>query len=411
MFPTPAKFSFLSGLFPALPFSLLDMVLLAGILWLVTKRKDIFYEKNNVLEFDTSVRIKGLLAVLIVLHHLSINTPGTMLFQAFTSIGTMVVAVFFFYSGFGLMGSYLKKPNYLRGFFSKRIVKLLIPYCMALLITYYVTLLTQYKLTPHEIVQSFFDSDPVVPYSWYVLAILFFYTLFYLSARLFPHKAVINGVILVGTICYCFYSITQVSFSSWWLSSCFSFFAGVHWASYREVYLARIKNTRKLIIAAAILAGLGEIAMGVQFLTSGFSLETLKQVREISDWVMTRPLPILFLNVVCFSMVIVFFCIMERVKLNEKVFGFLGKISFEIYLYHGLVMLLLRNAFWYLPGDLPYSLCVMGLSIALAWLMHKVHNFSISFTVFPQKYCLSPAACGEKRLSDKREAFFYMNNL
>lgn len=48
----------------------------------------------------------------------------------------------------------------------------------------------------------------MVPYSWYVLAILFFYTLFYLSARLFPHKAVINGVILVGTICYCFYSIT-----------------------------------------------------------------------------------------------------------------------------------------------------------------------------------------------------------
>lgn len=151
--------------------------------------------------------------------------------------------------------------------------------------------------------------------------------------------------------------------------------------------------------------------MGVQFLTSGFPLETLKRVKEISDWVMTRPLSILFLNVVCFSMVIVFFCIMERVKLNEKVFGFLGKISFEIYLYHGLVMLLLRNAFWYLPGDLPYSLCVMGLSIALAWLMHKVHNFSISFTVFPQKYCLSPAACGEKRLSDKREAFFYMNNL
>lgn len=89
---------------------------------------------------------------------------------------------------------------------------------------------------------------------------------------------------------------------------------------------------------------------------------------------MTRPLSILFLNVVCFSMVIVFFCIMERVKLNEKVFGFLGKISFEIYLYHGLVILLLRNAFWYLPGDLPYALCVMGLSIALTWLMHKVHG-------------------------------------
>lgn len=147
----PAKFPFLSGVFPAIPFSLLDMVLLAGVLWLVAKRKDIFYEKNNVLEFKTSVRIKGLLAVLIVLHHLSINTPGTLLFQAFTSIGTMVVAVFFFYSGFGLMESYLKKPNYLRGFFSKRIVKLLIPHCMALLITYYVTLLTQYKLTPTKL--------------------------------------------------------------------------------------------------------------------------------------------------------------------------------------------------------------------------------------------------------------------
>jgi len=57
----------------------------------------------------------------------------------------------------------------------------------------------------------------------------------------------------------------------------------------------------------------------------------------------------------------------------------LGNISFEIYLYHGLVMYLLRNPRFYCRIDYLYVILVIGLSIILAKLMNiannKIYNF------------------------------------
>ena len=71
--------------------------------------------------------------------------------------------------------------------------------------------------------------------------------------------------------------------------------------------------------------------------------------------------------------------ILEKVRLNDKVFTFLGNISFEIYLYHGLVMYLLR---FYCRIDYLYVILVIGLSIILAKLMNiannKIYNFNMN---------------------------------
>lgn len=61
-------------------------------------------------------------------------------------------------------------------------------------------------------------------------------------------------------------------------------------------------------------------------------------------------------------------------RLNDKVFTFLGNISFEIYLYHGLVMYLLRNPRFYCRVDYLYAILVIGLSIILAKLMNIANN-------------------------------------
>ena len=78
-----------------------------------------------------SNKIKGLLALLIIIHHLSIYIKDTILLKVFTIVGVIAVSAFFFYSGYGLMTSYLKKENYLKDFWNKRIMKIVIPYIIA----------------------------------------------------------------------------------------------------------------------------------------------------------------------------------------------------------------------------------------------------------------------------------------
>ena len=145
--------------------NIVDIVFLIGIICLIIKRKSIFNANNDVLDKYNSNKIKGLLALLIIIHHLSIYIKDTILLKVFTIVGAIAVSAFFFYSGYGLMTSYLKKENYLKDFLNKRIMKIVIPYIIAIIFTILVYLLTG-QLTPRKIFNSLVEGEPVVRFSW-----------------------------------------------------------------------------------------------------------------------------------------------------------------------------------------------------------------------------------------------------
>ena len=88
---------------------------------------------------DRTLSLRGILVLLIVLHHLSGVTsfPGLspsfrMLVSQFTFFGGGAVSMFFFISGYGLMASLHKKGKiYLDSFYKKRFLKLLPPLLIA----------------------------------------------------------------------------------------------------------------------------------------------------------------------------------------------------------------------------------------------------------------------------------------
>ena len=332
--------------------NIVDIIFLIGIICLIIKRKSIFNTNNDVLDKHNSNKIKGLLAILIIIHHLSIYIKGTILFKVFTIAGVIAVSAFFFYSGYGLMTSYLKKENYLKDFLNKRIMKIVIPYIIAIIFTILVYLLTG-QLTPRKIFNSLVEGEPVVRFSWYMLAIISLYVVFYLSAKFLKKKKMINIAVFGGTILYCIVINNILGFNNWWVNSCFAFFIGIYWASYKEKYAITLKDKNKIIRYAIMLSIILFAIIGIQFFTN--------------------------MNIICIALLFVLFTILEKMRLNDKVFTFLGNISFEIYLYHGLVMYLLRNPCFYCRIDYLYVILVIGLSIILAKLMNiannKIYNF------------------------------------
>lgn len=276
------------------------------------------------------------------------------------------------------MTSYLKKENYLKDFLNKRIMKIVIPYIIAIIFTILVYLLTG-QLTPRKIFNSLVEGEPVVRFSWYMLAIISLYVVFYLSAKFLKKKKMINIAVFGGTILYCIVINNILGFNNWWVNSCFAFFIGIYWASYKEKYAITLKDKNKIIRYAIMLSIILFAIIGIQFFTSGYAIMDIINDTDLADDIMREPIPVINMNIICIALLFVLFTILEKMRLNDKVFTFLGNISFEIYLYHGLVMYLLRNPCFYCRIDYLYVILVIGLSIILAKLMNiannKIYNF------------------------------------
>ncbi len=358
--------------------NIVDIIFLIGVICLIIKRKSIFNSNNDVLDKYNSNKIKGLLAILIIMHHLSIYIKDVILFKILTIIGIIAVSAFFFYSGYGLMTSYLKKESYLKDFLNKRIMKIVIPYIIAIIFTGLAYLLTR-QLTPRKIFNSLVEGEPIVRFSWYVLAIIILYVVFYLSAKFLKKKKMINIAVFGGTILYCIVVNNVLGFNNWWVNSCFAFFIGIFWASYKERYAITLKDKNKIIRYAIILLIILFVIIGFQFFTSEYAAMDIINNTNLADDIMKQPIPVINMNIICIILLFMLFNILEKVRLNDKVFTFLGNISFEIYLYHGLVMYLLRNPCYYCRIDYIYAILVIGLSIILAKLMNVANNKIYAF--------------------------------
>lgn len=104
------------------------LIIFAGVILISCRFKN---EQGDYLNLAKCNCLRGIMAVAIVLHHMSEKTHGGIAFPQLQHIGYLIVAVFFFLSGYGLTVSYSKKGiAYFRGFWRKRIGYLAVVYLL-----------------------------------------------------------------------------------------------------------------------------------------------------------------------------------------------------------------------------------------------------------------------------------------
>lgn len=183
--------------------------------------------------------VKGLCAVLIVLHHLSYEVDGLILFRHF---GATIVSLFFALSGYGLVTCYRRLGDaYLNDFLTRRVLKsLLAPYLLAWLL-YNRMLNNQAVPSLSDSVKNLFTSGQVtLPESWFVYAILVFYLFFYIVCKLRIHQV---GLVVCLLVFAYMVIVSRVGYSRCWYVSALSFPAGILYADYGQKVLQRyLKN-------------------------------------------------------------------------------------------------------------------------------------------------------------------------
>ena len=317
------------------------------------------YSKVGVNLYDFSVQrtlpLRGLLAILIITHHLSqvvwaLEIP---IIHEFMSWGGVVVGVFFFITGYGLMITYIKKGNdYLHGFLRHRLGKLLPPIIIAT-ICYLAILSFLTQSNAFLLIADLRYGTAPLPTSWFVYAVIFFYFTFYCAAKiLYDQKLIITCLWIISTI----YIIVLYSlgWEECWYKSIFAFNIGSSFAYFEyKIKQYIIQNPRIFIIITISL------------------LVFLFIVRYINTYIFVTNAPI-WKSVVYYSVPLFCVTIIYLFKgISSPVLSFFGRISYEIYLVQGAFITLLSPM---RENWTAYFVLVYILSIITAWMLHGLCN-------------------------------------
>ena len=178
--------------------------------------KNCIFSKYN---FDC---LKGMLAFVVLFHHLfqntNIVTNGGLRFFL-QNMGPWAVGVYLFISGYGLLYSYINKKDYVLIFPRNR----LLPFYLIILSLFFIYLTLYYLLeipiSKLQIFHSLTFDGTIIENGWYLQTILFLYIIFGIIFRFFsPKRSFIIMTIIV--FLYSIYKYATAPFYTTFVTPC-----------------------------------------------------------------------------------------------------------------------------------------------------------------------------------------------
>jgi len=317
--------------------------------------------KNTRLQFIDFAKGFSILAI-VMFHYLIPFSSGVI--SKVIPIGGSGVHLFFLISGFGLGLSNQKLTAV--EFYKKRFVKILIPYYFAIFITFiinanqhfYTYESNTYALLGHILLFKMFDSSIIESYGmhfWFLSTIIQFYLVFpliiYTRARVSSNQF-IYGSLIISVFYWTLTALLNISsqrvFGSFFLQYLWEFNLGyllvekyikngfIFWDSPSVNYLV-------ITIASYLIMGL-MVFFGGSFGKAFNDIPSLLGITSLA----------------CFT-----YGILQRAKHLISFFCFIGKISYEVYLIHLLVFMLIMKYFAIWMHSSPVLLISISVTITI----------------------------------------------
>lgn len=211
---------------------------------------------------DCTNSIKGLFILVVFSRHIwpymgEMISELSFLDRVFITIDTMIrqllVAMFLFYSGYGVTKSIADKGNaYLHAIPSRRIFITIVNFAVAVGIFILLDFTLGIPVTTRQALLSFIVWDSVGNSNWYIFCIVCCYAFTYLSFRI--ARTPLSALIALGIMCTGYIVVISQYKGSWWYDT-----IGCYWAgSCFALCLPRIKDTLErnyywILLSAALL--------------------------------------------------------------------------------------------------------------------------------------------------------------
>lgn len=330
---------------------ILPIALLITFVWGAHPIKPISSINENYLSIDTGKCFRGLLAIVVVFHHLAQRTTTGLSFQYFRDVGSLAVSAFFFYSGYGLLKSYIaKQEKYKKGFLRRRLLPILFLYVVITALYWLMHFMSGTCYSIKDIIIKIVQGTPIVYFSWYIICIISFYVAFWILMIICQQHYFI--MICGGCLWYILYTAycIKMGYRLFWYNSCHLLIVGMFWAVYEEKIIKIINKSYSILAPMTWLF----------FLLLFWFKKKLSYLIPIED--------ISFMLTILFVISILLFSL--KIQIGNKVLRFLGDISLEIYLGQGLFIAILRSRTFYIQNELLWCIMVLAGTIIFAYILH-----------------------------------------
>ena len=301
---------------------------------------------DTFLDLDQSKNIQAFACLAIIIHHVTqqisvygMRPKGPI--TLFSYIGYLFTALFFFFSGYGLMTSLNSKPDYLKSFLKKRLPAVLVPFWLInILGVILISFLPGPKFTAGEIVSSILGITLINGNGWYIIEIVILYICFYLLFRFLKNRKLATALLCIITVFIIVYSFFQGYdpkeakahwFSGeWWYNSTITFAFGVLFAGFKDRFSAFcIKHYRMMLTLFA--------ALSIIFIyLSIFAQNKLGYYHEPVRHGMRDAAITLVIQSVSALIFTAFILLLNmRLSIGNRALSFIRNMSLELFLIHG----------------------------------------------------------------------------
>ncbi len=355
-------------------------------------RKTVQEQKDLFLSLDQAKMIQGAACIGVILHHLTqqITSYGTFYkgpITIFNYMGILFTALFFFFSGYGLITSFYTKPDYLHHFLQKRLSSILIPFWIINALGVVLSL-TVYgaHYTPREIAGYISGVMLLNGNSWFIVEITFLYLFFYIFFRLIRRKDIALLLLCAASAALIFYSFHQGHDlpgapihwfkGEWWYNSTAAFIFGLLYARFGRKITSFCRRHYIPFIAICAVLALGTFQISVYCLLRFGYYRTgdASSVRYSMHVTLASQI------IACLAFTMFVTGLNMKIFIGNRILKFLGRISRDLFLIHGYFISrvfsgIRMNDFLRFAAVLSCSIaCTAVISPAIKWLQKHVQR-------------------------------------
>lgn len=303
-------------------------------------------DTKGYLDRDHTTAVNGLFILIVFASHVRSYIEyqpayDSWLIAVVNWLGQLMVALFLFYSGYGIGESIKNKPGYVRTIPARRILPTLINFGAAILAYLGVNLALGNELSPSRVLLAFIGWTSIGNSNWYIFAILSMWLLTYVAFRVFarrPLAAVIATFVLaIGFTIFMY--LTKGPQAAYSFNTVLAYPAGLAYSYFKpqieKLYENNVRYVATLASAVAVFAVISPFT-GAHYM-------------------------IYELYAIAFCLVVVILTL--KVQLRSPILRWFGQNLFWIYVLQRLPMMVMRH-FGLNESD-PYLFVVLSFLITL----------------------------------------------
>ncbi len=337
--------------------------LLIGLILLVFYKADINGEKiySDYMSKEQTVSIRGIFACIIFFSHLRdyVTFSGELdelYIWILAHIGQCMVAVFFFYSGYGILLSYRFKDNYENSFLKKRIILTWVHFATAVICYCGLNLLLDIEYPIYTVMLSFSGWKNVGNSNWFMFDTLVLYIIVWMSFKIirliytkFPKVIEYKSeflTLLIGFFSICFILVLHIYKESWWYDTILCFFAGCIYGICKEKVDRLFQNSKLYLFAGIVYA-----MLFMFFYRRGNAITY---------------------NICAITFVLLISWFTMKIKIVNPILMWLGEHSFYIYIYMRIPMIVLKKLNAFPNYNYLFAVTALMMTILLSYVMKKL---------------------------------------